>query len=90
MEQWLVLSPLPGSNPCQKGSQWSLHVWLPKIRLARLIVDSKLPIGWSLSIAGCLSLHASPVSGLPCLSPSDSWMHPKTVCAVQYREWMDG
>ena len=72
---------------------WSLHgvyvgslrvLWLPptvqkKCMLGWLIGDSKLPVGVSVNIDGCVShlCLCGPVMawlpGVPCLSPNDSW-----------------
>ena len=44
----------------------------------KLIGDSKLSLGESVSVCGCLSLCGPvmdwrPVQGVPCLSPDDRW-----------------
>ena len=69
----------------------------------RLIGDSKLSLGVSVSVHGCLSrlslcgpvMDWRSVQGVPRLSPNDSWdwlqlPHDPTDGLSGYRKWMDG
>ena len=87
---------VPGSTSGWGLSVWSLHVlpvytwvlsgysdFLPpsKDMHVRLIGDSKMSLGVSVSMCGCLSrlslcgpvMDRRPVQGVPCLSPNDRW-----------------
>ena len=86
-----VLSGYSGFLPPSKN----MHV--------RLIDDSKLSLGVSVSVCGCLSclslcgpvMDWRPVQGVPLLSPDDCWdrLQPPrdlTDGLSGYRKWMDG
>ena len=91
--------------PCMRGfcpgTPASSH--RPKNMHVRLIGDSKLTLGMSVTMNGCLS-HLSlccpvmdwrPVQGVPRLLPNDSWdmLQPVLWPWVRlsgYRKWMDG
>ena len=108
---------VPGSIPTWGLSVWSLHVlpvyawvlsgysgFLPPSKNihVKLIGDSKLSLGVSVSVCGCLS-HLSlcgpvmdwrSVQGVPSLSPDDRWdrLQPPrdpTDGLSGYRKWMD-
>ena len=106
-----------GSNPSLGLSVWSLHVlpvyawvlsgyssFLPpsKNMHVRLIDDSKLSLGVSVSVNGCLSrlslrgpvMDWRPVQGVPRLSPNDHWdrLQPPRdpTDGLSGRKWMDG
>ena len=108
---------VPGSIPTWGLSVWSLHVlplyawvlsgysgFLPpsKIMHVRLIGDSKLSLGVSVSVCGCLSplslcgpvMDWRPVQGVPRLSPEDCWdrvQPPRDPTdGLSVRKWMDG
>jgi len=115
MVWWLVPSPhskrVPGSNPCWGHSVWSLHV-LPMYTSVlsgyyglhvRLIGDSKLSLGVTVSMHGCVSrlslcgrvMDRRPIQGVPCLLPDDRWDRLQPICDLTdglsgYRKWMDG
>ena len=103
-----------GWNPGLGLSVWSLHVlpvyaWVltgffgflppPKNIHVRLIGDSKLSLGMSVSAHGCLSLCGAvmdwrPVLGVPCLLSNNSWdrlqppRDPKLAWAGIENGWM--
>ena len=66
----------------------------------RLTGDSKLSLGVSVSVCGCLSLCGPvmdwrPVQGGPRLSPDDRWdrlqpLRDPTDGLSKHRKWMDG
>jgi len=69
-------------SPCMRGfSPGTPATSPPKNMHVRSIVDSKLSLGVSVSVCGCLSrlslcgpvMDWRPVQGVPCLSPNDSW-----------------
>ena len=92
-------------SPCMRGfspgTPASSHH--PKNMHVRLIGDSKLSLGVSVSVCGCLS-HLSlcgpvmdwrPVQGVPRLSPDDRWDRlqppPRPDRRIRrYKKWMDG
>jgi len=109
---WLAPSPhskrVPGSTPGWGLSVWSLHVlpgysgFLPpseNMHVRLIGFSTKLSLGVSVSVCGCLSLCGSvmdwwPVQGVPRLSPDDPWdrlqpPHDPTDGLSGYRKWMD-
>jgi len=82
---------IPGSNPGWGLSVWSLHVlplyvWVlsgllppPKNMYVKLSGDSKLSLGVSVSVDGCVSrlcgpaMDWRPAQGVTRLSTNDSW-----------------
>jgi len=76
-------------SPCMRG-------FSPKTMHVRFIVDSKLSLGVSVSVHGCLSLcgpvmNWRPVQGVPRLSPEDCWDRPRDPTdGLSGRKWMDG
>ena len=85
------------------GSLWVVRLPPTVQKVVRLIGDSKLSIGVSVSVCGCLSrlslcgpvMDWRPVQGVPRLSPDDRWdrLQPPrnpTDGLSGYRKWMDG
>ena len=72
----------------------------PENMHVRLTGDSKLSVGVSVSVHGCVSLCGPamdwrPVQGVPCVLPNDNWdslqSPPATLNGLsKYRKWMDG
>ena len=73
-----------------------------KNMLVRVFDDSKLSLGVSVSVNGCLSrlslcgpvMDWRPVQGVPRLSPEDCWDRLQPTCdpteGLSGRKWMDG
>ena len=84
-------------SPCKCG--YSGFFTLPKNMHVRFIYDSKLSLGVSVSMDGCLSRSSvcgpamdwRPVQVVPCLSPNDSRVKLQRpwVGLSGYRKWMD-
>ena len=66
-------------SPCMRGFSPGTPASSHNPKTCRLIGDSKLPVGVTVSVNGCLSVYVGPamdwrpVQGVPRLSPNDSW-----------------
>ena len=112
---WYDIRIVPGSIPTWGLSVWSLHVlpvyawvlsgysgFLPpsKNMHVRLIDDSKLSLGVSVRVCGCLSrlslcgpvMDWRPVQGVPRLSPNDRWnrLQPPAIRPTDYADIENG